>query len=214
MWQLLKNIWEWLLCGTVLLSLGLFLLGYDWFGFNGYLATLLALVMAILTAIIGFLTATLVLPLLALITGVIGALVGLISVLLAFVVGGIFTPLAAAVVGAIYSLLGWLATTWLGTLLMPLYTTAAPLVLKVAPWLTTSKYLLKIYDWLDDQPWWPKALVLTPVRGAARPKGNAGPGRSSGPAQSGRGRPRLPAPGRSAPTAHAAGRLKKKARLR
>lgn len=161
----LQRTWEWLFCSMVVLSLGLFLLGHDWFGLNGYLATLLAVVGALLAAIIGFLTATLVLPLLALITGVIGALVGLVTVLLAFVVGGIFTPLAAAVVGAIYSLLGWLATTWLGSLLMPLYSTLGPLVLKVAPWLTTSKYLVKVYDWLDDQPWWPEALVLTPKRG-------------------------------------------------
>jgi len=55
-----------------------------------------------------------------------------------------------------------LATTWVGTtVLMPLYSTLGPLVLQVAPWLTTSKFLLRVYDWLDDQPWWPRALVLT-----------------------------------------------------
>jgi hypothetical protein len=162
MLRYLKTSWEWLVMALTLLCLGLFLLGHDWFGLNSYLATLLAVVGALLAAIVGFITATLVLPLLALITGVIGALVGVITIILAFVVGGVFTPLAAAVVGAIYSLLGWLATTWLGTLLMPLYSTLGPLVLKIAPWLTTSKFAIKVYDWLDDQPWWPQALVLTP----------------------------------------------------
>jgi MFS family permease len=176
MLRLFKTHWEWLLCGTVILTLGLFLLGHDWFGLNGYVATLLAVVGGLLAAIVGFLTATLILPLLALITGVIGALVGVVTLLLAFVVGGIFTPIAGAVVAAIYSLLGWLATTWLGSLLMPLYSTLGPLVLKVAPWLTTSKFLIKFYDWLDDQPWWPQALVLTPkmkkvpVKKPAKPK--------------------------------------------
>jgi hypothetical protein len=162
MFKLLKAHWEWLFCSTVVLCLGFFLLGHDWFGLNGLLATLLALVGGVLALFIGFIMATLVLPLLALITGVIGALVGVITLLLAFVVGGVFTPLAAAVVGGIYALFGWLATTWLGTLLMPLYSVVAPLVLKVAPFITTSKFAVKLYDWLDDQPWWPQALVLTP----------------------------------------------------
>jgi MFS family permease len=159
-----RSIWEWLLCGFVLLSLGLFLLGHDLLGLNGYWATLLALLASVLATLVGFVMATLVLPLVGLITAIIGAFIGLVTVILAFLVGGIFTPLAAAVVGAIYSLLGWLATTWLGSLLMPLYSTLGPLVLKVAPWLTTSKYAVKIYDWADDQPWWPKALVLTPKK--------------------------------------------------
>lgn len=174
-----KTHWDWLLCGFVLLSLALFLLGHDALGLNGYVATGLGIVGAILATLIGFIMATLVLPMVGLITAVIGAFVGVVTVVLAFVVGGIFTPIAAFVVGAIYSLLGWLATTWLGTLLMPVYTTVGPLVLKIAPWLTTSKFALKFYDWLDDQPWWPEALVLTPkqkpkIKAAAkRPRGKA-----------------------------------------
>lgn len=156
-----KTHWDWLLCGMVMLSLALFLLGYDWFGLNGYVSTLLGIVGAILATLVGFIMATLILPMVGLITAVIGAFVGVVTVILAFVVGGIFTPIAAFVVGLIYSLLSWLATTWLGTLLMPVYSTVGPLVLKVAPWLTTSKFALKFYDWLDDQPWWPQALVLT-----------------------------------------------------
>lgn len=166
----LKKYWEWLLCGFVLVNLGLFLLGHDWFGLNGLVAMALALLGSLVTAIIGFLMATLVVPMLALVTGVVGAFIGLVTVLLAFVVGGIFTPIAAAVVGAIYALFGWLATTWLGSLLLPLYSTLWPLVLKIAPWLTTSKFLIKLYDWADDQPWWPQALVLTPKRKKTSPQ--------------------------------------------
>jgi hypothetical protein len=160
----LKNHWDWLLCVMVLVSLGLFLLGHDALGLNGYVATVLGIVGAILATLIGFIMATLVLPMVGLITAVIGAFVGVVTVVLAFVVGGIFTPIAAFVVGAIYSLLGWLATTWLGTLLMPVYSTLGPLVLKIAPWLTTSKFAIKLYDWVDDQPWWPEALVMTPKK--------------------------------------------------
>ncbi len=162
MLKFFKAHWEWLLCGGVLTNLALFLLGKDVFGLHQGMAVGLALLGGLVLAIMGFLMATLVLPMVALVTGVIGAFIGAIALLLAFVVGGIFTPLAAVVVGAIYSLLGWLATTWLGTLLMPFYTTLGPLVLKIAPWLTTSKFLITFYDWLDDQPWWPQALVLTP----------------------------------------------------
>lgn len=164
----LKNHWDWLLCGMVLMSLGLFLLGHDALGLNGYVATLLGIVGAILATLIGFIMATLVLPMVGLITAVIGAFVGVVTVVLAFVVGGVFTPIAAFIVGAIYSLFGWLATTWLGTLLMPVYSTVGPLLLKIAPWLTTSKFLLKLYDWVDDQPWWPQALVMTPKKKSKR----------------------------------------------
>jgi 4-amino-4-deoxy-L-arabinose transferase-like glycosyltransferase len=162
MLRVLKTHWDWLLCGLVLLSLGLFLLGHDVLGLNGYVATVLGVVAALLATLVGFVMATLVLPMVGLITAVIGAFVGVVTVVLAFIVGGIFTPIAAFVVGMIYSLLGWLATTWLGSLLMPVYSTVGPLVLKIAPWLTTSKFAIKFYDWLDDQPWWPETLVMTP----------------------------------------------------
>ena len=168
-----KTHWDWLLCGMVFISLGLFLLGHDALGLNGYVATLLGIVGAILATLIGFIMATLVLPMMGLITAVLGAFVGVVTVILAFVVGGVFTPIAAFIVGAIYSLLGWLATTWLGTLLMPVYSTLGPLVLKIAPWLTTSKFLIKFYDWLDDQPWWPEALVMTPKRKKPKAKATA-----------------------------------------
>ena len=166
MFMMFKRSWEWLLLGAVLLILGLFLVGHDIFGMNGLVASALALVGGVLVTILSFLAATLILPLVALMTAAVGALLAVITTLLAFVVGGIFTPLAAVAVGWVTSLIGWLATTWLGSLLAPLYYTLAPLVLKIAPWLTTSKYLVKIYDWCDDQPWWPKQLVFTSKRRA------------------------------------------------
>jgi hypothetical protein len=79
-------------------------------------------------------------------------------------VGGIFTPLAALFAGWVATLFTWLAGTWLGTLLMPVYSMLAPLILKVTPWITMSKFGRQLYDWLDDQPWWPQALVLTGPR--------------------------------------------------
>jgi hypothetical protein len=62
----------------------------------------------------------------------------------------------------------------------------APVILKISPLLTLGKYGRKIYDWLDDQSWWPKKLVFTSNKRLAR-KGNAGGANGQSPK---RGRPR------------------------
>jgi hypothetical protein len=167
--------WEWLTLVLTLLLLTLFITGHDAFGLNSPLAALMALLGTLLGTILSFVIATLIVPLVVLVTGAVTALLAAVSALLAILVGGLFTPLAALLVGWVSTLFTWLAGTWLGTLLMPLYSTVTPLLIKVAPWLTASKYGHKIYDWLDDQPWWPQALVLTPKKSSRTKHRRRGP---------------------------------------
>lgn len=182
------RLWEWCVLVLVLAILGLFLTGFGFFGLSGLLAALLALMGGIVVSALSIIGATLVLPLIALALGFATAVVGAVTTLLGFVVGGLFTPLAAVLTGWVTTLFTWIAGTWLGTLLTPLYSSLAPLVLKISPWITTTTFGRNLYDWLDDQPWWPQSLVFTGKRGATppppepdTPTQNARRGRSSGP---------------------------------
>jgi hypothetical protein len=138
--------WEWFfLLGTVVV-LALFVLGKDWFGLNGLLSSVFALGGAVATTIIAFIMAALIGPLLALITGLVASMIMPVLVL----GSSLFT-----------TIIGWLATTWIGALFSPAYALVAPIMLKLSPLLTMSKYGHKAYDWLDDQSWWPEKLVFT-----------------------------------------------------
>lgn len=149
---LLTNYWDEALAALILLILALFLLGYDWFGLNGYVSTLLALVGGLVLAVVGFVVATMVMPLVLMVLGFATALLAavaaawalvftaLIAPLLAFVVGTIVLPIVALVTGLISTLTAWLAGTWLGTLLMPVINTVSPLLVKFGPWVAAFRH--------------------------------------------------------------------------
>ena len=61
-------------------------------------------------------------------------------------------PVIAFVMGLMGLIWTWLAGTWLGTLLMPVYNLLAPLVFKVAPFITTGKYAGKLYNLAQKHP--------------------------------------------------------------
>lgn len=164
----LRHHWEWIMCGTVMFTLILFLAGIDIFGLHSVTASLLGIVGGVLVMAVSLVSALVLAPLVAVLTLIVSTGVAVVTTLLAFLVGGIFTPIAAFFVGWITTLISWLATTWLGTLLTPLYSTLTPLLVKILPWISATKYGHKLYDWLDDQPWWPRALVLTPTQKNAR----------------------------------------------
>ncbi|HEX2859360.1 MAG TPA: hypothetical protein VHP58_04085 [Alphaproteobacteria bacterium] len=152
--------WEWFALLAVLVLLALYVLGMDWFGLNGLLSSGFALGGALATTLIAFIMAALIGPLVALVTAAIGALIAAIGI----IIGTLITPLIAFGVGIFSTLVTWLAGTWVGAMLTPIYTMLAPIVLKISPFLTTGKYAHKAYDWLDDQPWWPQSLVFTATK--------------------------------------------------
>lgn len=160
----LKHYWEYLLLALTLLTLTLFLMGHNLFGLSSVVASLLAIIGAVVGTILSLIAAFILLPLIGLAAAAIATLTAAVMVLLSLLVGGIFAPIIALLTTAISSILTWLAGTWLGTLLAPIYTTLTPLLAKVLPWFTTTKYGYQFYDWLDDQPWFPQQLVLTPKR--------------------------------------------------
>jgi hypothetical protein len=128
--------WEYLLLALVALTLVLFLLGNNLLGFDKQVATLLALAGTLVTTVVAFVAAALVLPLVALLGSVAAALMGAVTVL----IGMLVTPLIALATGLFSSAVAWFATTWLGTLLSPVYYLLAPLVLKIGPWLSATTY--------------------------------------------------------------------------
>lgn len=148
----IQKWWDETLAALILLILALFLLGYDWFGLNGYVSTILAVLGGLVLAVVGFIAATMVMPLVVVVVGFATALVAalaavwaivftaLIAPVLAFVVGTIVLPIVALVTGLISTLLTWLAGTWLGTLLMPLINTVSPLLLKFGPWFAALRH--------------------------------------------------------------------------
>lgn len=132
--------WEWTFLLIVLIILGAYLAGHNLFGMDNYVTGVLAmlgLLMAplltfIIFPIINLLLATLILPL---ITFVMGALAALSAALVALI-----APLISLVTG----LWAWLLSTALGqAIIAPLYNLVAPLVFKIAPWLTTTGYARK-----------------------------------------------------------------------
>jgi hypothetical protein len=131
--------WEWFLLGFILLILALYLMGHKLFGLSGLMSSAFAFGGAIVTAL-------LIVPLMAVITGLMASLI--------VPVVALFTTLFSTVVG-------WLAATWVGAMFSPVYAMIAPVILKISPLLTMGKYGRKIYDWLDDQSWWPQKLVFT-----------------------------------------------------
>lgn len=144
--------WEWIFCTFTLLALALFLTGYDLLGLNGPLSTLLAVLGGLIGAILSFIAATLIFPIIALITGAVTALIAAVTGLLGILIGGIFTPIAALFAGWVTSIFTWVAGTWLGTLLMPVYSVLAPIVLKISPWITVSKSAGKALKSADKVP--------------------------------------------------------------
>ena len=186
----IRRHWEWLFLAFVLLILALYLTGNQLFGFSGIISAILALLGGLISAIVSFILAALILPLFALAVGFVTALLAAFTGIIAFLVGGIFTPIAALLTGWLTSIIAWLATTWLGTLLTPLYSILSPLVLKIAPWLTTSRFALKFYNFTQS-----KLLKKPQLRAASKPRPvataasqSAGRGRSSAPAK----RPNVP----------------------
>jgi hypothetical protein len=140
--------WEWFLLGFTLLILALYLMGHKLFGLSGLMSSAFAFGGAIVTA-------ALIMPLMTLVSGLVASLI--------VPVVALFTTLFSTVVG-------WLAATWVGALFSPVYAMIAPVILKISPLLTLGKYGRKIYDWLDDQCWWPQKLVFTSNKRLAKLK--------------------------------------------
>lgn len=164
----------------VLAILALFVTGHKLFGLNGPLAALLGILGGLTTALISFILATLIVPLVALLVGFVTAVIAAFTGIFAFLVGGIFTPLLAILTGWLGSIVAWLATTWLGTLLMPIYNLLAPIVLKIVPFITTSKYAVKVYNWSQKHLKRGQGLLwLLPIAASQK----AARGRSSAPAK-------------------------------
>lgn len=145
--------WDWVLCVITLMVLALFLVGHDLFGMNGYVAGVLGLVgglvLPVVLLIVGVVLAPLFLLVGGLVTMVLGLLTGLfmlvVAPVLGFVVGAVVVPLVAFITGSITALLGWLATTWLGALVMPVVKVASPFVMQYGPWLAFSKNAAWLY---------------------------------------------------------------------
>lgn len=139
-----KLHWEWVLCFAVLVMAGSSIFGYDVVGLSGPFTAMVALgaglVASVLAIITAFIMSALVVPLLALVAAVATAFIGLFTLLLGLLVSAIIMPLAALFTGLVATLTTWLAGTWLGTLLLPVYNVLAPIVLKISPWITTGKY--------------------------------------------------------------------------
>ncbi|PIZ29931.1 MAG: hypothetical protein COY40_05810 [Alphaproteobacteria bacterium CG_4_10_14_0_8_um_filter_53_9] len=133
----LKLTWEWAFLAIVLTILTLYLVGID-LGFNHHLTTvlgLLGLVMAplltfILFPLINLLLATLIMPLIGLVLTAAAALTAAAVAVL--------TPVLAAATAAWSTLL---ASTLGQVLIAPIYNLLGPIVLKIAPWLTTTSYV-------------------------------------------------------------------------
>lgn len=146
--------WEWIVCFTTLSILGLFLLGYDWFGLNGPLAGVLGLVGGIVLPIVLLVFGVIFAPILFFVGGALTMILGLLTALfmmvvapvIGFLVGAVVVPLIALVTGLITSLMAWLATTWLGIALAPVINAAAPFVMQYGPWLAFGKNSTWLYD--------------------------------------------------------------------
>lgn len=174
--KICRRNWEWGALAFILINLALFLTGVKIFAFSDLTSAILAFITALLAPILSFLLATLILPLLALAVGIITALLTLVTGLAALLIGGIFTPIVAILTGWLGTLVAWLAGTWLGTLLTPVYSLLAPVVLKITPFLTTSKYAVKAYRWAQKRLTKPRRKPRHPPAAANQ---SGGRGRSS-----------------------------------
>jgi MFS family permease len=175
-----RRTWEWGVLLFTLLALAIFLTGTKILGLTDAISFIMALITAILAPLLSFLLATLILPLIALLVGIITALITLVMGLGALLIGGIFTPILAILTGWLGSIVAWVASTWLGTLLMPVYGLLSPVVLKITPFITTSKYAVKAYNWAQNRLNPPTRKL---PRRAASASQNASRGRSSAPAK-------------------------------
>jgi hypothetical protein len=146
--------WDWVLCFITLCVLGMFLLGYDGLGLNGYVAGVLGLIGGIVLPIVLLVFGAIFAPLILLVGGLITMVLGILTALfmmivapvLGFIVGAVVVPLIALVTGLFTSLIAWLATTWLGALLAPAINAAAPFVMQYGPWLAFGKNATWAYD--------------------------------------------------------------------
>lgn len=147
--KFLHRYWEWLVLIAVATALGLFLAGNQMWGFSTYVDSILALIGGLIAAITSFLFVTLVVPVLVLATAAVTAVAAAVTGLASILIGGIFTPVVVVLTGWVTTLFTWVAGTWLGTLLMPVYNLIAPLVLKVAPFLTAYRSGGKVLSWAN-----------------------------------------------------------------
>lgn len=175
-----RRFWEWGALLATLLALAIFLTGTKILGLSDAISFAMALLTALFAPLLSFLLATLILPLIALAVGIVTALATLVMGLGALLIGGIFTPILVVLTGWLGSIVAWVAGTWLGTLLTPIYGLLSPVVLKITPFITTSKYAVKAYHWAQRRL---KAPTRKPRHSSAAASRNASRGRSSAPAK-------------------------------
>lgn len=154
----LFRFWEWTLCAFVVLVLTLFVLGRDWLGLNNHLSMVYATGISVVTAILTFITVTVLLPIIGLVTSLISValatlilpLLTIITTFLAAVTAALIT-VTAPLLALVSTLWAWLMSTWIGAAIIgPLQSTFWPVVSKIAPWITVGRGGRWIWDIIDD----------------------------------------------------------------
>ena len=146
----------WCFCVMVITVLALFITGHSLFGLSKYISIGMALLGVLLAP---FLTA-LIFPFITFImTALITPLIALLMASLT-ALGSALTFLITPLLTALGSLWAWFLGTAVGqAIVAPLYSFLAPLVIKIAPFLTTSRYAGKIFKLLR------KSKVFAPLAG-------------------------------------------------
>src|SRR4051812_26745809 len=118
--------WEWFVLLAVLVVLALFVLGQDLLGLNGLMSSAVALAGAAVTTLAAFIMVALIGPLLALCSALVVALMSLVGLLVSTLV----VPVVGFAAGLFGMVATWLAGTWVGVMLSPVYGLVAPIMLK------------------------------------------------------------------------------------
>lgn len=89
--------------------------------------------------------------LLALIVAALTYVWGLLAAALTYILGATgLTAVIATVTSWLTALATWFGTTWLGTLLMPIYNLLLPIVSKIAPFFTVGKGGSRLWAWFKN----------------------------------------------------------------